>query len=161
MSKKNFDIYIDFGSSKIIATAFNKKDKKNFSVSSKCSSYLRSGKINFNNSKPILEKLIFELEKKTQEYLNSINLMIDSPEALSVNISLSKKNDGKKLKKSDIQYLIQDAKQQIVKFYPDKSIIHIIVNNYKVDADNFDYAPIDIKCDFLAIDLIFYGIKLY
>ena len=104
MSKKNFDIYIDFGSSKIIATAFKKKDKKNFSVSSKCFSYLRSGKINFNNSKPILEKLIFELEKKTQEYLNSINLMIDSPEALSVNISLSKKNDGKMIGKLCTNY---------------------------------------------------------
>ena len=155
MTEKNFDIYIEFGSSKIIASAFNKKDKKNFSISKKCSSYLRSGKINLNNSKTILEKLIFEIEKKIQEYLNNINLMIDSPEALSVNLSLSKKNDGKKIKKSDIQYLIQAAKQQIVKFYPDKSIIHIIVNNYKVDDNNFDYAPIDIKCDFLAIDLIF------
>jgi len=155
MSKKNFDIYIDFGSSKIIATAFSKKDKKIFSVSSKCSSYLKSGKINFNNSKAILEKLIFELEKKTQEYFNNINLMVDSPEAFSINLSLSKRNDGKKLKKGDIQYLIQDAKQQIVKSYPDKSIIHIIVNNYKADNNNFDHAPIDIKCDFLVIDLIF------
>ena len=90
MTEKNFDIYIEFGSSKIIASAFNKKDKKNFSISKKCSSYLRSGKINLNNSKTILEKLIFELEKKTQEYLNNINLMIDSPEALSVNLSLIK-----------------------------------------------------------------------
>ena len=30
MSEKFFDVYIDFGSSKIIATAFNKKIKKVF-----------------------------------------------------------------------------------------------------------------------------------
>ena len=35
MSEKFFDVYIDFGSSKIIATAFNKKNKKSFSVSNK------------------------------------------------------------------------------------------------------------------------------
>ena len=32
-----------------------------------------------------------------------------------------------KLKKEDIQFLIQDAKQQILRNYPDQNIIHIIV----------------------------------
>ena len=80
MSEKFFDVYIDFGSSKIIATAFNKKNKKNFSVSSKCFSSFKSTQLNFNDSKTVLEKLILEIEKKTGEYLNSISLMIDSPE---------------------------------------------------------------------------------
>ena len=95
MSEKFFDVYIDFGSSKIIATAFDKKNKKNFSVSNKCLSSFKSTQLNFKNSKIVLEKLILELEKKTGEYLNAINLMIDSPETLSISVSLSKKNDGK------------------------------------------------------------------
>ena len=150
MSEKFFDVYIDFGSSKIIATAFNKKNKKSFSVSSKCFSSFKSTQLNFNDSKIVLEKLILEIEKKTGEYLNSINLMIDSPEVLSIGVSLSKKNDGKKIRKSDIQYLIQDAKQQVIKFHPNKNIIHIIASNYKVDNNNFDYPPIDVECNFFV-----------
>ena len=92
MSEKFFDVYIDFGSSKIIATAFNKKNKKSFSVSNKCFSSFKSTQLNFKDSKIVLEKLILEIEKKTGEYLNSINLMIDSPEVLSIGVSLSKKN---------------------------------------------------------------------
>ena len=155
MSEKFFDVYIDFGSSKIIATAFNKKNKKSFSVSSKCFSSFKSTQLNFNDSKIVLEKLILEIEEKTGEYLNSINLMIDSPEVLSIGVSLSKKNDGKKIRKSDIQYLIQDAKQQVIKFHPNKNIIHIIASNYKVDNNNFDYPPIDVECNFFVIDIIF------
>ena len=155
MSEKFFDVYIDFGSSKIIATAFNKKNKKSFSVSSKCFSSFKSTQLNFKDSKIVLEKLILEIEKKTGEYLNSINLMIDSPEVLSIGVSLSKKNDGKKIRKSDIQYLIQDAKQQVIKFHPNKNIIHIIASNYKVDNNNFDYPPIDVECNFFVIDIIF------
>ena len=60
MSKKLFDVYVDFGSSKIIATAFNKKDKKNFSVSSKCFSSFKSKQLNFKDSKIILEKLKYK-----------------------------------------------------------------------------------------------------
>ena len=48
--------------------------------------------------------------------------MIDSSEMLSIGISLSKKFDGSKLKKEDVQFLIQDAKQQILRNYLDKNI---------------------------------------
>ena len=70
MSEKFFDVYIDFGSSKIIATAFNKKNKKSFSVSSKCFSSFKSAQLNLKDSKIVLEKLILKIEKKTGEYLN-------------------------------------------------------------------------------------------
>ena len=43
--------------------------------------------------------------------------MIDSSKMLSIGISLSKKLDGSKLKKEDIQFLIQDAKQQVLRNY--------------------------------------------
>ena len=155
MSEKFFDVYIDFGSSKIIATAFDKKNKKNFSVSNKCLSSFKSTQLNFKNSKIVLEKLILELEKKTGEYLNAINLMIDSPETLSISVSLSKKNDGKKIKKSDIQYLIQDAKQQILRNHHNKKIIHIIISNYLIDNTSYNYLPLNINCSKFSIDIKF------
>ena len=40
---------------------------------------------------------------------NNINLMIDSPKMLSIGISISKKLDGSKLKKTNIQFLVQEA----------------------------------------------------
>ena len=81
--------------------------------------------------------------------------MIDSPETLSISLSLTKNFDGSKLKKKDIQFLIQDAKQQVLRNYPDQDIIHIIVKNYKIDKINYNFLPTDIDCNSLSIDIIF------
>ena len=58
--------------------------------------------------------------------MDDINLMIDSPKMLSINISISKKLDGSKLKKEDIKFLIQDAKQQVLRNYPDQNISRLL-----------------------------------
>ena len=81
--------------------------------------------------------------------------MIDSPEIISISLSLSKNFDGSSLKKNDVKFLIQDAKQQILRNYSDKNIIHIIIQNYKIDEANYKLLPEEIKCKSLAIDIIF------
>ena len=156
MSKKNYDIYFDLGSSKIRAVAFNqnqKEDKIFLEKNNICS--LKAKKLDFIDTDKNIENIIHQLEKKTTLYMNSINLMVDTSDALSVSLSLSKRSDGKKIEKKDIQYLIQDAKQQILKFYPNQTIIHIIVSNYNIDNINYDYFPINKDYKFLSIDIFF------
>jgi len=101
------------------------------------------------------ENIILELEKKTEEYIDNVFVMLDAQEGLSINLSLSKKKDGEKISAKDIQYLIQDAKQQILKFNPEKNIIHIIVKNYKVDDKDYSYPPLETSCNLFSIDIIF------
>ena len=149
MNNKNFDIYFDFGSSKIRANAFNKNDITN-------SFYFESNHFyNQLNTELEIEKIISGLEKKTNEYVDGISLIADSTEMLSVGISLSKKFDGSNLKKKDVQFLIQDAKQQILRNYLDKNIIHIIIKNYKIDDVDFTFLPTDVNCNLLYIDIFF------
>ena len=81
--------------------------------------------------------------------------MIDSPKILSVGISLSKKLDGSKLKQTNIQFLVQEATQQILKYYINHNIAHIIINNYKIDGVDYSYLPDEIKCDFISLDIFF------
>ena len=87
--------------------------------------------------------------------MNNVSLMLDTSDALPIGLSIQRKNDDKLIEKKDIQYLIQDSKQQILKFYPDKNIIHIILNNYKIDNKDYDYLPDDIKCKSYSIDILF------
>jgi len=81
--------------------------------------------------------------------------MIDSPDAISIGLSLFKVNDGKKINKNEVQYLIQDAKQQIQKSYPEDNVIHIITTNYKLDENNYNSFPVNESCHKFSIDLIF------
>ena len=74
---------------------------------------------------------------------------------LSVGISVSKKIDELQLKQNDIQFLVQEAKQQISKHYKKHNITHIIINNYKINNTDYDYLPLNIKCNFIALDILF------
>ena len=149
MKNKNFEVYFDFGSSKIRVGAVNKNDtSKNFFYESEFFT-------DYKNLESEIEKIIFNLEKKSNEYLNSINLMVDTSEMLPINLSVSKNFDKSKLKKEDIEFLINDAKQQILRNYSNQNIIHIIVKNYKIDDNDYTFLPTDTYCNLLSIDIIF------
>jgi cell division protein FtsA len=156
MNKNNFDIIFEFGSTKIRSSAFNRNENEsNYHVVNNCFSNLHCNKLNFTNAEEIIEKNILYLEKKTGEYVDNINLMIDSPEALSIGLSLSKKIENKKIKKLEIEYLVQDAKQSILRSYPKQNIIHILITNYKIDNVNYNFLPQEINCNLLSIDIMF------
>ncbi len=150
MSNKKFQTFFDCGFSKIRAGTFNiDNDKEALCVESEFFT-------DRSNLESKIKKIIVSLEGMSDEYINSVNLMMDSPETLSIGISLSKKLDRAKLKKENIKFLVQDAKQQILKYYTSHSIIHIIVNNYKIDGINYSSLPDEIECHFISLDILFY-----
>ena len=53
---------------------------------------------------------ITSLEKNSNEYIDSINLMIDSSKMISIGISISKKFDGSTLKQTDVKFLISSGR---------------------------------------------------
>ena len=149
MNYKTFETYFDCGSSKIRVGAFNKKNIEN--------SFYYESNFFFDQEKMIseIQKIILSLEENTKEYLNDINLIIDSNKMLSIGISVSKKIDGSKLKKEDIQFLIQNAKQQVLRNYFNQSIVHIIIKNYKIDNIEYNILPDDLSCNLISLDILF------
>mgnify|MGYP006191324475 CR=1 FL=1 len=149
MKNKNFQTFFDFGFSKVRAGMFNKNNKNQAFYSE--SKFF----IDRSNLELKIEKIITSFEKDTNEYIDNINLMIDSPKMLSIGISVSKKLDGSKLKQVNVQFLVQEAKQQILKYYENHNIAHIIINNYKIDSIDYSYLPDEIKCHFISLDILF------
>ena len=111
--------------------------------------------LKINSLEKSIEKNIKEVEKKIDAFVNSIFLMIDTDEKISIYISLMKKLDNKKIQIKDIHHLVQDAKQQIVRAHNDKIIAHIIVNKYNIDGLDYTSVPSDISCDKISIDVEF------
>ena len=149
MSSNNYQIYFDCGLSKLRAGAFN---KANSSEAFYTESKFLSEHIEIDAE---IQKIITFLENNTNEYIDNVNLMIDSSNMLSVGISISKKIDGLELKQENIKFLVQEAKQQILKHYKNQNIVHIIINNYKINNVDYDYLPINTKCNFISLDILF------
>ena len=85
MSDKKFQTIIDCGFSKIRAGAFNEEDQNNpFFIES-------NFYIDQSNFKSEIPKIIASLEKSTNEYIDNIDLMVDSSKTISVAISVFKK----------------------------------------------------------------------
>ena len=148
MNNNNFQTFFDCGSSKVRAAIFNRNKDETLYAESE---FFRDR----TNLEFKIQKIIASFEKDTNEYIDNINLMIDSPKLTSIGISISKKLDGSKLKHANVKFLIQEAKQQILKYYIDYNIIHIIINNYKIDGVDYSYLPDEIKCNFISLDILF------
>ena len=118
MSNKKFQTFFDCGFSKMRAGTFNSDNDKDFFC---IESEFFTDRSNLGSK---IKKIVVSLEGMSDRYINSINLMIDSPKMLSIGISLSKKLDGSKLKEENIKFLIQEAKQQILKYYINYNIAH-------------------------------------
>tara|TARA_B110000046_G_C13009975_1_gene406222 strand:- start:549 stop:1658 length:1110 start_codon:yes stop_codon:yes gene_type:complete len=149
MINKNFQVYFDCGFSKIRAGAFNKNNPNEI--------FFKESKFFFDQSDidQEIQKIVTFLEKKTGQYIDDVNLMIDSSKMMSIGISVVKKLEGPKLKKEDVQFMIQEAKQQISKNYRNKNIVHIIINNYKINNIDYSYLPNEIECNLISLDILF------
>ena len=156
MNENENDVYFGLNEKKLSVSVFKQSDNS--------LAFFNEENININ---PIsentdfwilekqLEKNIKQVEKKINSFVNNISLIVDMASTLPIYISLTKKLDNKKIQQKDIKHLIQDAKQQIVRAYPEKYIVHIIVKKYIVNDIDYTFVPMDIDCNKISIEIKF------
>jgi len=157
MSKKNFAIYLEFNYSKLNLAAFNKLNSQiEYYKEQSYKPYINSDQeLNFDELQKLVEKNIIEMEKSIDEFVKDIYLIIETPQTMSIQLSVIKNNEGKNITKQDALYLIQDAKQQILKSHLDIRILHIIVENYVYDNVEYKFLPLEKNCKKFSIDVKF------
>tara|TARA_Y100001970_G_scaffold293807_1_gene443382 strand:+ start:9775 stop:10956 length:1182 start_codon:yes stop_codon:yes gene_type:complete len=155
--KNNFNTSIDFGSSKIRLGITDKKNlNKNFYTEKDCISNLRIKDFNIIKSKEIVHDLIKKSEKEFGKHIDNINLMVDTPDIFSIDLSIKKKFEKKKINTEDISHSILEAKLLIQKNYKKKKILHIIIQKYNIDEIDYYYLPEDkIEGDNLILEIKF------
>ena len=157
MSNKNFVIYLEFNYSKLNLAAFNKLNSQlEYYKEQSYKSYINSDQeLNFDELQKLVDQNIIEMEKSIDEFVKDIYLIIATPQTISIQLSVIKNNEGKNITKQDALYLIQDAKQQILKSHLDIGILHIIVENYIFDDVEYKFLPLKKNCKKFSIDVKF------
>ena len=157
MSEKNFNIYLEFSYSKLNIAAFDKLDGKlKYYKQKSYKTYFKNEKeLNFNELEKIVEENILEIEKSTREFVKDIYLMVETPQSKSIKLSVMKNNEGNQATTQDAMYLIQDAKQQLLKSNLNIGIIHIIVEKYVLDNTSYNFLPLNVECRKFSIDIQF------
>ena len=157
MSEEDFKTYIDFGASKIRIGIFDKNfSRLIFFSEKKWLSAFNSKHLNIDESKKILHELILSAEKKIGNYIKNINLMFDPSDLDSIDLSIKRNLENKKINIKEIKLLLQESRQLIIKYYFDKKIMHTIVKKYITDEKEFYTIPEDgIKSNFLILEAKF------
>ena len=142
MNEKSLNVFIDFGSSKIRLGVYNKETKKNVFISERdCISNFGLKNFDIKTSNDVIKDLIKTAEKNIDKHIKNVNLMIDTPDMFSIDISIKKISDSNKYSKNDISSLLNEAKSLIQKNYFDKKIIHTIVKKFIFDDEEFFKIP--------------------
>ena len=159
MDSKSLIGIIDISSENIKCVIFESNNEGSREVVS--SSLIKSQGINnckiINPSKAskAIRQCVTEAEKKGKVSLNKINVVLEQPEFLCTKLSKSRKIGGSKIQQEDIEFLLKEAKKQIILNDKTQSIIHIFNHNYIVDGKKFLEEPIDIYADFLSHEMTF------
>ena len=111
--------------------------------------------VNLTKASNAIRRSISTAEKKAKISLKKINVVFAQPDFLCTKFSKHKKINGSKIHKDDIDFLLKEAKKQLILNDKKHSIIHIFNHNYIVDGKSFAEEPIDVYADHLSHEITF------
>ena len=156
MSKEKFETVLDYGSSKLRIGIIDKNFPKNkFFLDQKLIEESSTDEFNFENYDQKIYKLIKKAEKKSNSYLNDINLLIDTENFFCIDIALKKIFNNRLVKSKDIKNLLNVTNSLIKNHYSNYKIIHFIVTRIVIDKKEFNNFPENINCEELIIEVKF------
>ena len=110
-----------------------------------------SRNLDLNLISDFLDKNIFKIEKILGKFVNNIFLIIDHKDFFSIKISLKKKIYDEFITTNDVNNLLIEAKNQCKKTLENKKIVHMKIDNYKIDDKDYSELPNNLKCNYLSL----------
>ena len=150
----NFETYLILNSKYFLITVVQKLNNKLVYEDKKMINDI-SKKIDLNLLDEFLKKNVFEIEKKIGNFLNNIFLIIDYDIFFSVKISIKKNYSGDLITLESLNYLLNESKKDCIKTILGRKIVHITIDNYRIDEENYSILPENMRCEFLSLDINF------
>ena len=124
-----------------------------------------NGVIEFDNLSNFLDENIYKIEKKLNNFIRNIILIIEDDKVLEVGISIKKKNYEKDIDQKHLENSLVEVKDVFRENYQDQIIMHMIIvnndkneNNFQLNNDNYLF----LEVNFISIpnNFTFYFDKL-
>ena len=99
-----------------------------------------------------LDNNIFKIEKLIGNFVDNIYLLIESKKILNLNIGI-KKNYDQIINKAHLEQTITEAKDIYEINYQDQKILHILINKYIIDGEQFSFFEDGHNCKNLCLEI--------
>ena len=120
----------------------------------------KSNQIDLNFLDNFLNENIFKIEKRLDEFIKSIFLIIDHQNIFSICLSIKNKFDNVKINSDSMHKLLFEAKSCCNKTLEDLDILHMKIDQFCIDGTYFKSLPEKkIAIIFLSMLLIYVCLK--
>jgi len=113
----------------------------------------KSNQIDLNFLDNFLNENIFKIEKKLNEFVKNIFLIIDHQNIFSIHLSIKNKFDNININFDSMHKLLLEAKSCCKKTLEDLDILHMKIDQFNIDGAYFKTLPKKKNCNNLSIDV--------
>ena len=152
-----FETYLSISQIKFGIYLFDTKNRKN--LYGKEINFEKTNFINYSHLKQFLDENVFRIEKLIGKFIENIFIIIDDENILNIQIGIKQKNYKPSKSKVYLQSSITNAKDLFKENYPDKKIMHILINNYLIDGKNYSYLQDNLEYEQLNLVIQFKSIS--
>ena len=149
----NFETFLLISSNKIKIIVCNDLEQKIYENETEFQDISRN--LIIHKLDQFLDENIFKVEKKIKNFIKKISIILDLDIFFSLDISVKKNNFDNSIETINLNHLLYDAKDCCKKTIDEKKIIHMIIENYKIDNKNYSFLPNGINCNNFSIDVKF------
>lgn len=149
----SYETYLFVSSNKFVITVISDSNENMYKEKLNFENY--NSRINFDKLDYFLETNIFKIEKKLNNFVKKIFIILDLDVFIPIAIGLKKNNYGNNIDLNSLSHILYDAKNYCKKTINEKKIIHIIIDNYRYNDENYSFFQKDIKCDNFCLDIRF------
>ena len=143
ISQNEFEIYF-----------FDKKNLNNL-YSEKIIFDNKTNSIDLETLDKFLKDNIFKIEKLSGNFVKNIFLIIQNIEISRINFGIKKKSYEDIISKKFLQLILNDAKDLFRENYKNCHIMHILINRYLDNDNNYQFFENNFKGDYLSVELQF------
>ena len=144
-------IFLFLGIDKFSIVALNSTDELVYKEEILTSN--KSNQIDLNFLDYFLNENIFKIEKKLDEFIKSIFLIIDHQNIFSICLSIKNKFDNININSDSMHKLLSEAKSCCNKTLEDLDILHMKIDQFYIDGTYFKTLPEKKNCNNLSIDV--------
>ena len=114
-----------------------------------------STEIKFSKLDEFLNINIFKIEKKLNNFIKDIYVILNSKEFHSIKLSIKKDNNGDLINSETLIHPLNDLKNLCQSNLQNQKIIHFLIEKYLIDNKFFTTLPENVSCNIFSLDTEF------
>jgi len=111
--------------------------------------------IDFHKFQEFLDNNILKIEKSLKEFIKNTHIIIETEDFSTIQISIKNFNNSKILTPKDLSYSLNEARYQCKKTLENKKIVHMLIDNYRVNDQDYTFFPENLECNNYSLDIKF------